>query len=300
MHQYQLQKYTGIKSRYRCPQCNHRNKTFKLYIDINTNQPIDSKVGKCDRIDKCGYHYTPKMWFAERGVSVWSHESVVKKQIKKDSGLRAIDSRLFERSLQAYNRNHLITYLSNALGPDATQALIDKYQIGTAKHWPGSTVFWQIDISGNIKAGKVMLYDPSTGKRVKHPFNHIAWAHSIIKLPNFNLQQCLFGEHLLAGNMLPVGIVESEKTAMIASVYMPWYIWLATGGLANLSAKMFSALHGRDVYLYPDVNAFDTWRVKAAALKRIANITVSNLLELAAGNEQRSEGFDLADYLLNR
>jgi hypothetical protein len=33
---YTLQPYTGPASRCRCPECNHRTKTFSLYIDIQT------------------------------------------------------------------------------------------------------------------------------------------------------------------------------------------------------------------------------------------------------------------------
>lgn len=47
----------------------------------------------------------------------------------------------------------------------------------------------------------------------------------------WELPQCLFGEHLL--KKYPnktVALVESEKTAIICSALMPDYIWLATGG----------------------------------------------------------------------
>jgi len=56
-----------------------------------------------------------------------------------------------------------------------------------------------------------MLYSPTTGKRVKEPFNHITWVHKALKQPDFNLKQCLFGEHLLQDKTKPVAIVESEK-----------------------------------------------------------------------------------------
>ena len=40
--------------------------TFTRYIDTeNNNQYINDNVGKCNRLDKCGYHYTPKQYFAD-------------------------------------------------------------------------------------------------------------------------------------------------------------------------------------------------------------------------------------------
>ena len=96
--------------------------------------------------------------------------------------------------------------------------LMSEYRVGTSKHWPGSCVFWQIDINGRVRTGKVMLYDAESGKRVKEPYSHLTWAHSLLKLPDFNLRQCFFGEHLLPMNRgKPVALVESEKTAMVAS-----------------------------------------------------------------------------------
>ena len=31
----------------------------------NNNQYISDKVGKCNRLDKCGYHYTPREYFSD-------------------------------------------------------------------------------------------------------------------------------------------------------------------------------------------------------------------------------------------
>jgi hypothetical protein len=59
-------------------------------------------------------------------------------------------------------------------------------------------------------------------------------------------------EHLLRDNTKMVAIVESEKTAIIASIYLPDMIWLACGGCGNLSLKLCEPLKGRKVVLFPD------------------------------------------------
>ena len=64
-YRYQLERYRGRSSRYTCPQCG-RKYTFTRYIDTeNNNQYISDNVGKCNRLDKCGYHYTPKQYFTD-------------------------------------------------------------------------------------------------------------------------------------------------------------------------------------------------------------------------------------------
>jgi hypothetical protein len=143
-----------------------------------------------------------------------------------------------------------------------------------------------------------MLYDPLTGKRIKEPVNYIAWVHKAIKQPEFELKQCFFGEHLLTDNSKPVAIVEGEKTAIIASVYLPQFIWIAAGALQGLTMEKCSILMGRSVVLYPDLNkGFEVWSAKAKELSYITNFKISELLENVASDEERNNGLDLADYL---
>jgi len=148
-----------------------------------------------------------------------------------------------------------------------------------------------------------MLYDSTTGCRVKHPYNHITWAHSALKLKDYNLQQCFFGEHLLKLHpKLPVSIVESEKTAIIASVYFPQFIWLATGGKHGFkwtTPQVFNVLKTRHITLWPDIKAYDDWKLKATELAKTGlQVTISNLLEQVATESEREAGLDIADYLI--
>jgi hypothetical protein len=159
-------------------------------------------------------------------------------------------------------------------------------------------VFWQIDTQGKVRTGKIMLYSPTTGKRVKNLELPVYWVHKALKQPEFELRQCLFGEHLLIDKTKPVAIVESEKTAVIASVYLPQFVWVAVGSLTNLNAEKCSILKGRTVTLFPDLNGFDKWNNKAKELSHLANFTVSDLLERKATEAEKKQGFDLADYLI--
>ena len=76
-----------------------------------------------------------------------------------------------------------------------------------------------------------MLYDSSTGHRIKEPHSYVGWTHSELRLTDFHLRQYLFGEHLLnTSATAPVMLGEDKKTAIIMSHFIPDYIWLATGG----------------------------------------------------------------------
>ena len=66
-----------------------------------------------------------------------------------------------------------------------------------------------------------MCYNAETGHRVKEPKAFVSWAHSELKLQDFHLKQCLFGEHLLKNSSSPVMLVESEKTAVVMSHFSP-------------------------------------------------------------------------------
>lgn len=83
------------------------------------------------------------------------------------------------------------------------------YRVGTCKYCDGATVFWQIEISGHCRTGKIMLYDSETGYKVKNPVSKMMWVHMLHIFKDFCLRQCLFGEHLLAESGRVVAIVES-------------------------------------------------------------------------------------------
>ena len=303
-HRYILEPYKGMNSRHICPECKNRDRSFALYIDTVTGQIVYSTVGRCNHESGCGYHCTPKQYFQVSNIS-FDTEKRPRHQSRKLPAAKIEASYIMPEvaasTLAGYRSNNFVSFLIGLFGKEITSQLISDYFIGTSKHWSGSTIFWQIDTKGNIRAGKIMLYNATTGKRVKEPFNCITWVHKVIKQPDFNLKQCLFGEDLLIDMSKPVAIVESEKTAIIASVYLPRFIWLAVGSLNNLSVERCRILVGRKVVLFPDLNGFDKWKQKAKELSdRMpgTRFEVSEVLSQYANEADRISGLDLADYLI--
>lgn len=194
--------------------------------------------------------------------------------------------------------DNLTKFLKSRFSDDeVSRAGLDYLLTGTNHFWNNATVFWQVDEKERIHGGKVMLYSPNTGKRVKEPYNHINWVHNAIKAPDFNLNQCLFGLHRINEDyQKTIGIVESEKTAIIMSIFLPDLIWLATGSKQNLKHELLKPLKRRDIILYPDKGEFQDWTAKTdELLKKGFRITVSELIEKTG----HPKGFDLADlYLL--
>lgn len=258
------------KKRFRvkfCP-CGKSNKDGKFvpYVGFENN-------GYCH---SCGETFLPELQtktvFGNTLIKAKRKQRII---APKQKPISFISPDFLKASLQDYDKNKFILYLIVLFGNDVTSQLISKYFIGTSKHWNGATVFWQIDIKGKIRTGKIMLYSPITGKRVKEPYNHINWVHIAIKQPEFVLQQCLFGEHLLHDKTKPIAIVESEKTAIIASVYLPQFIWVAVGGKDGISEEKLLLLRGRNITFFPDLKGFDIWNAKAKELSHIANFAIT-------------------------
>jgi len=226
-------------------------------------------------------------------------DDYVKKSLSTESDFVQFLKRLFENS--------------NGLNQSIDE-VCNMYRLGATKD--RRVIFWQIDFEDKVRTGKIMMYDPETGKRVHDQSGAIDWVHNKLKrtgeLPDdFNLAQCYFGEHLLP--MYPdraVGVVESEKTAVIASLLKPEFVWLAAGNLNGLTIEKSKVLRGRSVILFPDLGKklpsrpipFELWKGKAAEIKRAygCKVIVSDLLERIATDEARESGLDVADYIIEQ
>lgn len=190
--------------------------------------------------------------------------------------------------------NPLFTYLAERFGDDIISDLFKLYNVGTIRDW---VIFWLVDKDTFVRSGKYIKYQ-SNGHR--HKDTPATWHHKKTKeykpvYPDFNLVQCFFGEHLINENLRKhIAIVESEKTAIVASLFMPKYTWIACGSKNGLNEAKCAVLANRSVTLFPDLGAFQEW----AEIGRKLHYSINDNLERIATDEERAKGLDLADYLL--
>jgi hypothetical protein len=279
---YELEKGTA---QHICPNCG--KKEYKHYIDNNTNETISPEFGRCNRVHKCGYYMNPyKHGYSNKGYNHVPPPQVQQQFIPECQLIKtASKPSNFSRWLFKTFPNHA----------DAIVQAILKYKIGSYGHYQNDVVFWRIDKHGRVVSGKVMGYDQN-GKRVKKP-PQINWVHKLLNIGDTEPMSAFFGEHLTNQfHDKPIAIVESEKTAIIASLFFPQYLWLASGGASGLTIKAITAIKDHNITLFPDTGKYDEWNAKAKKLSQLTTlpINISNILE------QFSEGnLDLADFLIN-
>ena len=258
-----------------CP-CGKSNKDGKFSPDKE-----DPECGYCHSCDNSFFPKTEKPFIIPKAA-----------EIKKPD---FIEPKLMTKSLTGYDKNNFIQFVKKLYPEISVEARAKEYGIGTSKLWKGANIYFQIDNNNQVRSGKIMLYDAQTGKRVKEPTNHFNWLHSVMKLKDFSLSQCLFGLHLVGDSGKPIAIVESEKTAFLMSLENDTYNWLATGGKSNFSYEILAPIKGKKIVAFPDKGEYQYWFDISQRLRDYGfDITVSENIE----NGNYSVGTDLADLLI--
>ena len=306
---YHLEKYHGRASRHKCPQCGDPH-SFTHYVDED-NQPIDPICGKCDHVSSCGYHYPPRQYFQDHPTDKPLKKNYVPKMQTPPKPPKPLCTIPFKyvRLSASWNSTFGVllwglfdwryTFDNDTYEAPILKRLMELYVVGATKD--KDVIFWQIDINGKVRTGQIMRFKPD-GHR---DHNYTNWIHAKMKkkglLPNdWELTQCLFGEHLLNLSMnreKVVAVVESAKSALIGAACFPKYVWLATCGKNNLSIEKMKVLKGRKVVLFPDVDGFKEWKEKAKEFT-FCTVKVADVLEKNATDEERANKIDIADWLI--
>ncbi len=258
------------------PCCNKSNKNGKFINFIGMGDPY----GYCH---SCGKLSLPKQEYQDKKGEkyLWNENLVdfkkvcdtgIINQIKtehrpvdhsKKVELKYIDPALVKKSISHQPENNLLAYIRKTYGDEKTERVINLYYLGTDA--TGYTLFWNVDKNLMARKAKAIKYD-TTGKRT-----------SKVRSPYLNedgYKACLFGEHLLKFGDKEKDIyvlVESEKTAIISSILLPKYWWLAYGGINGLTSDKIKVLKGYRVLIIPDMseNAVSIVKRKLSVMEQL-------------------------------
>ena len=191
----------------------------------------------------------------------------------------------------------------------------DRYCLGKTK--TGTPIYWMID-------DLLRPLDAHIGDN---------WISNLLKrreplIANWHVEHCLFGLHLLAGNLngarhncdiakpkasnvtggpdlsvSPISVVESEASAMVLSVLFPELIWMAYATTSHLTPDLFAPLEGRSVTIYPCTDPtlsnylFFQELVNLTLQRYDLDITIDTTLENHSTADQKDRCIDLLDFL---
>lgn len=246
------------------------------------------------------------------------------------------DNDTFNKTLhpERYNTNrflqNLITNVPYPFNKTDIEAVAKKYCLGTIikGNMAGAITFPFIDINGNVLAIQVKQFDKNNHTTATNKLDKVllsglkaenktapGWLTKYIEYGDrdgyFN---CLFGSHLL--NLYPnnpVALVEAPKSAIYGWLYFNKHaiaknwVWLAVYNKSSFSFDKLKVLKGRDIFVFPDLSSngqtFNEWQTKAKEYEsRLpgTRFIFSDLLEQLAPERDKSEGNDLADYLIKQ
>ena len=254
-----------------CPCCAHENKGgYVPYIGTDS--------GYC--------HYCGSSCFNDKNGTLVDLDKIKYSKPKKPD---LLPEYFIEKSFTDHENIDLVKFLLRQFGTKATERMIEKYYLcGSIKN-PGAVIYWQIDRDKKIRTGKIMEYNPETGKRS----GLIDWVHSFNE--DYVLKQCFFGEHLI-GSGKPIAIVESEKAAPIMSECNPAFEWIGSGGSNGLTYEKCMVLKGLDVTLFPDQGKYKEWKNKAEEIGLKCEISIEAEEWFEKGLIGKGEAID--DYYL--
>lgn len=321
-YRYHLQKWTDKNSRITCPKCG-RPHCFSPYVDA-AGKIVGEQYGRCNHEISCGYvKYPPSDYqWRERpnygGLKTQQPSALrlaVERQVEQarkrvpaavptEDDICTIPFATIRPTIRFAPTSPLIAFLLTIFAESVVRQVISDYCIGTSKS--GDTVYYQLDLNDRCRTGKVMKYDATTGHRIKDESvdGRVTWVHALLKakkqLPaDWELTQCLFGEHLLKRYPAKVvALVEAEKTAVIGACAFPEFLWVAVGGKSQLGDKV-EVLEGRRIVAFPDLDAHDAWVEKIEERPHL-NIQISDLLVRNATPEDFAHGYDIADFIIRQ
>lgn len=253
--------------KFQCPSCGS-NGRFVRYRNVVSGDWLMDDFGRCDRENSCGH------WKKVEKNEVITDKSLLKYDLQRERILGG--DYLSEGYYKPFRENSLggVKYENSFLrgigkffGKDKALEVYNNFQLGT--FYDGGVVFPYFDIKNRLITGKIMWYDENLNRVKEGKKSYPRWLHNFdyqkddsddvvcSRFPdsyradfgffNYNMQK------LREKKNDYICIVESEKTAIIMSIILPEYMWLATGGLSNLGqAYKWVGVARKNMFLFPD------------------------------------------------
>lgn len=208
---------------------------------------------------------------------------------------------LIEQSERIAGQTALYKFMLSEFG-EAARSIFAAYHVGGCKWYEQphglTTAFPLIDALGNLHDFQLAGFTPE-GKSATFPSGGKVrnWALSRMGKSESRPGFCFFGEHLLHQRpTAEVAIVEAPKTALIAALCYPQFVWVACLSKMWLnSAVNCEPIKNRKIWLFPDRDGVEVWEAKARELAAAGyDVGVSDVMEQYPGES----GDDLADIIL--
>lgn len=272
-----------------CPNCGRRSFTPYVWTlagaeryGVAAGSMVDGDHGKCDHESSCAYFLKLSFDDIKQLGGGWQvvqprrqqPRQQPRQEIPAPPPLAYVENRLLLEGMQRLKQPHtpcLFDYMRERLAlcrgidAEAFDEVLAAYMVGLAAD--GAVIFPRLSYSRKIcHSVKYMRYiglhrDKSGGGA----FNFEKGRGVGLTGEEYKPLSLLFGWHLAEKYPdRPLAIAESEKSALAAAACYPQFVWLATGGLGNLTPERLAGIDGeREITCVPDCDGVDNW------LKRI-------------------------------
>ena len=316
--------------KYKCPACGHIR--FVRFIDNETGAYLPDNYGRCDRSNHCKYFLNPYSdgyaYEQDKKERQKGKPNIERKKMKPASPSPNffIPIEILKALRCCYDQNvfiqNLATRIPYPFDIKDIERVIEMYHLGTIKegYLEGAVTYPYFERIDKIRAIQIMQYDLQNHRKNTNwidKYKEVIGNFNDEWLSMYNLNEikvsCFFGAHLVKrypNN--PIGIVESAKSAIVATLYYGFpesnaknFIWLGSFSRDALSEMKCKLLSNRDVYFFPDLSkdgsTYNLWDKKRLAFQKSipsARFRMVDTFEKRASEIEKNEGLDIADFLI--